>query len=149
MLAELICDKRDRKLGSSMPSNIILCRSLAALLLLLFAVGCGEQLTGKVTVDGMEVNVGTLRFNPDLDAGNDGPMVYADVKDGVYHLHDGSKITPGKNDISLTVGSKWLKSKGKDMDTEGNVATTDLIQSVDIPNDGSLDLEFDSSANRR
>ena len=128
-----------------MPLYLFFCRSFVALLFLLLAVGCGgDKLTGKVTVDGMEVNAGILRFNPDLNAGVDGPMVYADVKDGVYHLLDGSKTTAGKNIVSLTVATKWLKSKGQDTSPEDGVAFTDLVQTVDVTSEGSFDLDFDT-----
>jgi len=56
----------------------------------LAAVGCGgdpagrHRVTGKVTFDGQPVPPGTIYFNPDTAAGNDGPPGFAAIVDGAF-----------------------------------------------------------------
>lgn len=117
-------------------------------LLLITAVGCGAnpgRLTGKVSVNGNEVIVGNMAFNPDIDAGIDGPSVLADVKDGVYVMFGDNAFTPGKNTVMLTVARKWLTSNGQDTSPMGATEpTTILSQSFVLPEltAGSYDLDF-------
>ena len=124
--------------------------TICSTLMLLLLVGCGSSdMTGKVTVDGVEVGVGTLYFNPDLDAGNDGPSIFADVKDGTFTTHAGSKVTPGKNNVTLTIAKAWLDSKGQDESivvNEGeDVATASINQSFTFPDESTYDLKFVTS----
>ena len=66
-------------------------RSAAFLALVVAAAaGCGPvgprrcHLEGKVTHGGEPVPSGLIRFEPDLTKGNDGPVGYAEIKDGRY-----------------------------------------------------------------
>ena len=94
--------------------SIYVCRSSLLLLILITVVGCSqpERLTGTVFVNDLEVPVGDMMFNPDIDAGVDGPSVLADIKDGNYVMFGDQAFTPGKNTVLLTVAKKWLTSQG-------------------------------------
>ena len=59
---------------------------VAALLLSLFCVGCGDDgkysVSGEVTYKGEPIPSGEIRFTP--NNGNKGPMVLVKIKDGHY-----------------------------------------------------------------
>jgi len=64
-------------------------RFTLALLMLVLLVGCGKssyKLSGTVTFDGKPVPEGEIVFMPDPEAGNRGPGVLAEIKNGRYEL---------------------------------------------------------------
>lgn len=43
-----------------------------------------HAVSGRITFGGEPVPVGTVAFEPDVSAGNNGPAGYGDIKDGTY-----------------------------------------------------------------
>jgi hypothetical protein len=98
--------------------------ALMAVLLVVFGVsaGCGThekvaQLKGKVTFKGQPVPAGWISFMPDSAKGNQGSVVVAQIKDGVYDTAlSGAGVVPGPNVIRIAgfdgkVIPRWAQGK--------------------------------------
>ena len=68
-------------------------------------VGCGNggpttyPASGKVTFDGKPVPVGTIRFTPDAEAGNDWKSAVGEIKNGKYSIARNGGVIGGPYEI--------------------------------------------------
>jgi len=90
-------------------------RGFAVLLLgffsLALASGCGQvandgpdrfHVSGSVTFDGRPVPRGTIVFEPDAAAGNQGPQGYATIQDGKFDTkNEGKGVVAGQHKVRL------------------------------------------------
>ena len=112
-------------------------------LVLIFAIGCGKepQFTGTVYVNDKIVELGTLKFTPELTRTDAGATIIAQVEEGELRFIDDAASTQGKNIVKLTVSRDWLTGKGGDNPSEAFVT---LSQDFDLPEPGgNIELKFE------
>ncbi|HEY7429022.1 MAG TPA: hypothetical protein VH682_32625 [Gemmataceae bacterium] len=114
-------------------------RSLALPLLLCLALcGCSRAknpVAGQVIRNGQPVEVGVVRFTPDVHKGFDGPTVTLKIQDGQFSsAKEGLSMVPGEHSVSVLVAPA---ARGREVPTEEH------RYSVNIPEGGTTDLSFD------
>ena len=112
------------------------------------AVGCSSSedlpprysAEGTVKLDGEPLKQGTLNFNPDVDAGTDGPSAFAIVKDGKFTIAESQGLVEGQVVAYLTVyDSEQQVEEDEDPDVIGMAKKTIIIKPE---NPNKIDLEF-------
>jgi hypothetical protein len=113
-------------------------RILFALVLPLLPVilGCSRspyQLSGSVTYDGNPVPVGEIVFMPDPAAGNRGPGVLAEIKDGRYEMPSNKGHIGGAYLARLT-GFDGAPAKAVGLvDPRGTPLFVDVTEKLTLP----------------
>ena len=121
--------------------------SIARLLLLslLLLVGCGGSdrtlyhVEGTVTFDGQPVPAGTIIFEPDAAAGNDGTQGYAEIKNGRFSTSQSEKgITGGAYQVRVSgfqppAGDGPAKILFKDFRQPMQLPESDSQQDISVP----------------
>ena len=130
-------------------------RGFAVLLLgfssLALASGCGQvasdgpdrfHVSGSVTFDGRPVPHGTIVFEPDVAAGNQGPQGYATIQDGKFDTrNEGKGVVGGQHKVRLD----GLESLGTG--ASAKVLFENYQQSADLSRESAtLEIQVPASA---
>lgn len=95
--------------------------------------------SGRITFGGDPIPVGTIAFEPDASAGNNGPAGYGDIKDGKY-------VTQGR--FGAVSGPHLVRIEGFDPPDPANPDASprplfrEYVTKVDLPPKAST-LDFD------
>ena len=93
-----------------------------------------HAVSGRITFGGDPVPVGTIAFEPDASAGNDGPAGYGDIKDGQY-------VTQGR--FGAVGGPHIVRIEGFDPPDPANIDAAprplfrEYTMKVDLPSEPS------------
>lgn len=88
-----------------------LIRTILALSLICLAFGCEAKgpkrydRWGKVTFKGQPIPRGTIHFDPDLHAPNDGPQGYADIVNGEFDTRKAPGLGSGSGKYFLRINA--------------------------------------------
>lgn len=112
---------------------------------LLCCLGCGEngpkryQFAGTVTHNGQPIPAGIMYFDPDGEAGNDGPQGHAVIKDGKFDTRQiGSQGPGGGKYVARVYAHDGVASGEMAM---GKLLFPEVSVKVDLPKeDGPLDV---------
>ncbi|HEY7426617.1 MAG TPA: hypothetical protein VH682_20445 [Gemmataceae bacterium] len=120
-------------------------RSLALpLLLCLVLCGCGSAknpVAGQVIRNGQPVDIGVVRFTPDVHKGFDGPTVTLKIQEGQFSsAKEGLSMVPGEHSVAVYVAPAVV---GREMPTEEHRYT------INVPEGGTNDLVFDVTKKHR
>ena len=117
--------------------------------LLLLVAGCGGSdrtlyhVQGTVTFDGQPVPAGTIFFEPDAKAGNDGTQGFAEIKNGRYDTAESLKgVTGGAYQVRVNgfqppAGGAPPKILFKDFRQSMQLPKGDSVQEVVVPLDAA------------
>ena len=84
---------------------------------------------GTVKLDGEPLKQGTLNFNPDVDAGTNGPSALAIVKDGNFAVPEERGLVEGQVVAYLTVyDAEQQVEEGEEQDVVGMAKKTIVIK---------------------
>lgn len=114
--------------------------------------GCGgdgirrHRVSGRITFDGEPVPAGTIYFNPDTSAGNDGPSGFAAIVSGTFdtrakrgrgtiagaHTILVEGHAPAETDAASEAGGKMLFPR---YEMKKDLPATDSMLDIDVPTD--------------
>lgn len=114
-----------------------------ATLLCVASVGCFSssdstlQVRGTVTYQGAPVPGGSIVFEPDADAGNRGPGVAAQIRDGRYETTYGKGIGGGAYVVKITGndGQPFINDIGEEYAGQPTFAT--IVRKVEFPQEST------------
>jgi hypothetical protein len=115
------------------------------------AVGCGNggraPVEGTVTLDGKNVDGGTIVFAPE-DFRDGTPIVKAEIKNGKYSLDASNGPVVGKYRVEIS----WMQKTGRQIPANDNpeIKVDEEVQRIPIPyNSGSKNMvEIKSGGNK-
>jgi hypothetical protein len=125
----------------------------SALLVGLLVSACGgpgaglHRVEGRVTLQGQPVPTGLIRFEPDAAAGNTGPGVVAEIKEGRYVTPDGKGVVGGRYRVVLSGydGVPFDRPEEGFRDPLGKPLFVDRVEEVEFPRQACT-RDFDLAA---
>ncbi|MCZ2341781.1 MAG: hypothetical protein LC104_08290 [Bacteroidales bacterium] len=118
----------------------------ASLIMVICGLGCSnadsgrQSIEGTVTFAGQPVAEGTIYFEPDVKAGNDGPQGVADIHDGKFETRPEFGCWTGPHIVRVMIPPGPMDDPGDAKPKRGQAG--EYLTKIDIPA-GTKTLRFE------